>query len=69
MTVQTSCADCAVKVYNLTLDADNVYFANGVLVANCADALALTFAVPIGNPELLPGHRAASSEAPTTAGY
>ncbi len=32
------------KVYNLTLDTDNVYYANGVLVANCADALVLTFA-------------------------
>lgn len=33
-------------VYNLTLDRDNVYYANGILVANCADALALTFALP-----------------------
>ncbi len=31
------------KVYNLTLDKDNVYYANGILVENCADALALTF--------------------------
>lgn len=31
-------------VYNLTLDRDNVYYANGILVENCADALALTFA-------------------------
>jgi len=30
------------KVYNLTLEADNVYYANGVLVKNCGDALALT---------------------------
>ena len=36
-----------VKVYNLTLDADNVYYANGILVENCADALALTFAAPV----------------------
>ena len=35
----------SVKVYNLTLDEDNVYYANGLLVENCADALALTFAV------------------------
>ena len=34
------------RVYNLTLDRDNVYYANGILVANCADALALTFAIP-----------------------
>ena len=33
-----------VKVYNLTLDEDNVYYANGVLVENCADALLLTLA-------------------------
>ena len=34
------------KVYNLTLDQDNVYYANGILVNNCYDALALTFATP-----------------------
>jgi hypothetical protein len=34
------------KVYNLTLDLDNVYYANGLLVSNCADALALSFALP-----------------------
>jgi hypothetical protein len=33
-------------VYNLTLDSENVYYANGILVANCFDALALTFAIP-----------------------
>ena len=32
-----------VKVYNLTLNKDNVYYANGILVENCADALALTY--------------------------
>jgi hypothetical protein len=31
------------KVYNLTLDRDNVYYANGILVENCADALSFTF--------------------------
>lgn len=31
-------------VYNITLDRHNCYFANGILVSNCADALALTFA-------------------------
>jgi len=36
----------SVKTYNLTLDKENVYYANGVLVANCADALACTFAMP-----------------------
>jgi hypothetical protein len=35
-----------VKVYNLTLDKHNVYYANGILVANCADSLALTFTIP-----------------------
>jgi len=29
-------------VYNLTLEADNVYYANGILVKNCGDAIALT---------------------------
>ena len=33
-----------VDVYNITLDEDNVYYANGILVKNCADALCLTFA-------------------------
>ena len=32
------------KVYNLTLESENVYYANGVLVANCSDALALAVA-------------------------
>jgi hypothetical protein len=39
--VQTN--TCTVKTYNLTLDRDNVYYANGILVANCADAFCLTF--------------------------
>lgn len=30
--------------YNLTLKKHNAYYANGILVFNCADALALTFA-------------------------
>lgn len=34
-------------MYNLTLDADNVYYANCILVENCADALALTWAAPV----------------------
>lgn len=37
---------CVTKVYNLTLENHNVYYANGILVANCADALALTFSLP-----------------------
>jgi phage terminase large subunit len=36
-----------VSVFNLTLDEDNAYYANGILVRNCADALALTFAFPV----------------------
>jgi hypothetical protein len=32
-----------IKTYNLTVDVDNVYYANGVLVSNCADALSLSF--------------------------
>ena len=34
----------ATKVFNLTLETENVYYANGILVSNCADALCLTFA-------------------------
>jgi len=33
-----------IPVFNLTLDRDNVYYANGILVENCADAVCLTFA-------------------------
>jgi phage terminase large subunit len=36
-------------VYNLTLDHHNVYYANGVLVKNCADALIMAFAKPSGD--------------------
>ena len=31
------------EVYNLTTKRDNVYYANGVLVENCADALLLCY--------------------------
>jgi hypothetical protein len=34
-------------VYNLTLARHNAYYANGILVFNCADALAMTFAFPV----------------------
>lgn len=30
-----------VKVYNITVSKDNVYYANSILVSNCADALAI----------------------------
>jgi len=40
--VQTESAPMT-SVYNLTLEKENVYYANGILVANCADALMLTF--------------------------
>jgi hypothetical protein len=43
-TAPISCEVSETKVYNLTLDEDNVYYANGILVANCADAFVLTFA-------------------------
>lgn len=42
VSVQTGTASA--EVYNLTLDDDNVYYANGILVSNCADAFVLTFA-------------------------
>ncbi len=32
-----------VSVYNLTLETDNVYYANGVLVENCADAAIIAY--------------------------
>ncbi len=35
------------KVYNLTLQRHNVYYANDILVFNCADAAGLTFAYPV----------------------
>lgn len=38
-------------VYNLTLDRDNVYYANGILVSNCADAVSVTFAFPVAHRE------------------
>lgn len=34
-----------VWVYNLTLDSDNVYYANGILVQNCADCVTIGVAV------------------------
>jgi hypothetical protein len=47
--VETASVPSAVKVYNLTLDTENVYYANGILVKNCADALSISFAEPV-NP-------------------
>jgi hypothetical protein len=40
--VERSCAG-PVKTYNLTLEKHNVYYANDVLVENCADALLLCY--------------------------
>lgn len=39
------------KVYNLTLESENVYYANGVLVANCFEALCQTFAKPVARTD------------------
>jgi hypothetical protein len=39
------------RVFNLTLDKHNAYYANGVLVFNCADAIAVTFAFPVAHRE------------------
>lgn len=47
VSVQTVHIEHPVTVYNLTLDGDNIYYANGILVANCADALATTLSVPL----------------------
>jgi hypothetical protein len=33
------------KTYNLTLDSDNVYYANGILVANCFTFMGMDFIV------------------------
>ena len=46
VSVQTASVQPTV-VYNLTLEKHNAYYANGVLVFNCADSLALTFAFPV----------------------
>ena len=35
----------SVEVYNLTLDRENVYYANGILVQNCADAAVMALHV------------------------
>jgi len=40
------CTDGPKRVYNLTLDQDNAFYANGVLVFNCGDSLAHTFYLP-----------------------
>lgn len=46
ISVQTS--DVAeTNVYNITLDRDNAYYANGILTENCGDSLALTFFAPV----------------------
>lgn len=45
--VPTQCK--SVKVYNITLDEHNVYYANGILVKNCADACVMCFA-PMSAP-------------------
>ena len=34
------------NVYNITLEKENVYYANGVLVDNCADSLMMALANP-----------------------
>lgn len=39
------------KVYNLTLESENVYYANGVLVANCFEALCQTFAKQVARTD------------------
>lgn len=41
ISVQTQTVE-KIKTYNLSVDTDNVYYANGILVANC-----LTFALPV----------------------
>ena len=38
------CQSKRIPVYNITLDRHNVYYANGILVKNCADALIMAFA-------------------------
>ena len=47
VSVRTVRVGAPVSVFNLTLDDDNVYYANGVLVRNCADAFLMTFAGPM----------------------
>ena len=44
--VAVECELPDVRVYNITLDRDNIYYANNILVANCGDAAALCFFRP-----------------------
>ena len=39
--IETIHLDKPIKVYNITVSKDNVYYANSILVSNCADALAI----------------------------
>jgi intein/homing endonuclease len=39
--IETITLEKPVKVYNITVSKDNVYYANSILVSNCADALAI----------------------------
>jgi hypothetical protein len=50
--VSVETGEVRAETYNLTLLNDNAYYANGILVENCADALAVTFAYPIANKEI-----------------
>jgi hypothetical protein len=40
------------KTYNLTLESENVYYANGILVANCAEALVQTYAFKVASKNI-----------------
>jgi hypothetical protein len=68
ISVQTVDVD-GCPVYNLTLDRDNVYYANGVLVENCGDALALTFASPVAVTGYQANARQTDRFTPTTSDY
>jgi len=41
------------EVYNITLDKHNVYYANGVLVKNCADAFISAYAPGVSTPMVI----------------
>ena len=52
--------DTAVPVYDLTVDTDHCYYANGVLVSNCSYGASLLF--PLGKWNAKTGKRGAVNQ-------
>lgn len=53
---------CTTSVYNLTLEKHNAYYANDILVFNCADALCLTFSYPTSATEFVSKNSATATK-------